>query len=118
VRLVPTSDEERELVRQVKAAAALEGQTITTFVDELLHQAVDTAGVSPRRPHPAPSSPASLLAPPSTSQPTRRSRLITSEPKASHPAQRGEFAGRASQDRSGAAADSEPLRLSARWVKT
>lgn len=42
MRLVPTNDEERELVRQVKAVAALEGQTITTFVDELLRQAVDT----------------------------------------------------------------------------
>jgi hypothetical protein len=44
MRLVPTSDEERELVRQVKAVAALEGQTITTFVDDLLRHAVDTTG--------------------------------------------------------------------------
>lgn len=44
MRLVPTNDEERELVRLVKAAAALEGQTITTFVDELLRQAVDATG--------------------------------------------------------------------------
>jgi uncharacterized protein (DUF1778 family) len=44
MRLVPTNDEERDLVRLVKAAAALEGQTITTFLDQLLCQAVDTTG--------------------------------------------------------------------------
>jgi hypothetical protein len=44
MRLVPTNDEERELVRQVKAVAALEGQTITTFVDDLLRHAVDETG--------------------------------------------------------------------------
>jgi hypothetical protein len=44
MRLVPTNDKEWDLVRQVKAAAALEGQTITTFVDRLLRQAVDGTG--------------------------------------------------------------------------
>jgi uncharacterized protein (DUF1778 family) len=44
MRLVPTNDEERDLVRELKAAAALEGQTVTNFVDQLLRLAVDTTG--------------------------------------------------------------------------
>jgi hypothetical protein len=42
MRSVPTNDEECDLVRQVKSVAGLEGQTtITTFVDQILRQAVD-----------------------------------------------------------------------------
>jgi hypothetical protein len=44
MRLVPANDKEWDSVRQVRAAAVLEGQTITTFVAQQLRPAVDTTG--------------------------------------------------------------------------